>query len=328
MKLIINKALDNINDSVNIKIIEITSADFLNNDLDYFVYKYQIPLIKFTDTEEIFNIKNFKSELSSSLSETEIILDENDLELISSGSGGGSQDLQSVLDNGQYANAQIDLLDGNSLISTTASGNSVQIGNGSVGGYNILNSTNIFIDFTNRTAAGDMMLTFDPNKPNGNYTLATLDDINLQKALSQSGEVNNEEYYILFKDALDDYEENFSKLDRSGFSTQHLQESGIRDQISIDGYQIYFEKYEASVDGGESISSVFLRQNESSTGNNTIINLPIINSGEEKTLATLDDILNINLDSRVYANNAAAITGGLVVKDLYRTATGELRVVV
>ena len=54
MRLILNKALDNINDNVNLKIIEITSTDFLNNDLDYFVYKYQIPLIKFTDTGEIF----------------------------------------------------------------------------------------------------------------------------------------------------------------------------------------------------------------------------------------------------------------------------------
>ena len=46
------------------------------------------------------------------------------------------------------------------------------------------------------------------------------------------------------------------------------------------------------------------------------------------TIATLDDILKIDLDSRVYANNAAAITGGLTAKDLYRTATGELRIVV
>jgi hypothetical protein len=30
----------------------------------------------------------------------------------------------------------------------------------------------------------------------------------------------------------------------------------------------------------------------------------------------------------VYANNAAAITGGLVVNDVYKTATGELRIVV
>jgi hypothetical protein len=30
----------------------------------------------------------------------------------------------------------------------------------------------------------------------------------------------------------------------------------------------------------------------------------------------------------VYADNAAAITGGLVVNDVYKTATGELRIVV
>jgi hypothetical protein len=30
----------------------------------------------------------------------------------------------------------------------------------------------------------------------------------------------------------------------------------------------------------------------------------------------------------VYANNAAAVTGGLIVGDVYRTSTGELRIVV
>ena len=30
----------------------------------------------------------------------------------------------------------------------------------------------------------------------------------------------------------------------------------------------------------------------------------------------------------IYANNAAAITGGLAVNDVYKTATGELRIVV
>ena len=214
MRLILNKALDNINDNVNLKIIEITSTDFLNNDLDYFVYKYQIPLIKFTDTKKIFNIKNFKIELSSSLSEMELILTESDLELLSGG-GGGSQDLQSVLDNGQYANAQINLIDGNPFISRSASGNMIQIGNGSVDGYNFWSSSVISIDFTNRTAAGNMMLTFDPNKPNGMYRIATLDDI--------------------------------KKIDLTG---------------------------------------------------------------------------------RVYANNAAAISGGLTVNDVYRTSTGELRIVV
>jgi len=57
------------------------------------------------------------------------------------------------------------------------------------------------------------------------------------------------------------------------------------------------------------------------------IELPNKSSGNF-TLATLDDILKINLDSKVYANNTAAITGGLTAKDLYRTSTGELRIVV
>ena len=57
------------------------------------------------------------------------------------------------------------------------------------------------------------------------------------------------------------------------------------------------------------------------------INFPAKPTGTY-TLATLDDTLKIDLDSRVYANNAAAITGGLTAKDLYRTSTGELRIVI
>ena len=45
-------------------------------------------------------------------------------------------------------------------------------------------------------------------------------------------------------------------------------------------------------------------------------------------LATLDDIKKIDLSDRIYANNAAAITGGLTTNDVYRTSLGELRVVV
>lgn len=194
MRLILNKALDTINDSVNIKIIEITSADFLNNDLDYFVYKYQIPLIKFTDTEEIFNIKNFKSELSSSLSETEIILDENDLELISSGGGGGSSPtLQSVLNVG---NNSVDrpvgmFASGSGFANHTTFGYdgvviySDDIGNGSSGviAYtknNISSGTNNSqkrntLNITRQTV-GNAQYSF-PEKITGNYILATIEDI-------------------------------------------------------------------------------------------------------------------------------------------------------
>ena len=41
-----------------------------------------------------------------------------------------------------------------------------------------------------------------------------------------------------------------------------------------------------------------------------------------------NDIKKIDLTGRIYANNAAAITGGLTLNDLYRTSTGELRIVV
>ena len=45
-------------------------------------------------------------------------------------------------------------------------------------------------------------------------------------------------------------------------------------------------------------------------------------------LATLDDIKKIDLSDRIYTNNAAAISGGLTTNDIYRTSTGELRIVV
>ena len=81
-----------------------------------------------------------------------------------------------------------------------------------------------------------------------------------------------------------------------------------------------------NLDGGNVLGQVTLRA-DNVTNSFYDLNFPDKPS-RTYTLATLDDILNINLNSRVYANNAAAITGGLVAKDLYRTATGELRIVV
>lgn len=57
------------------------------------------------------------------------------------------------------------------------------------------------------------------------------------------------------------------------------------------------------------------------------INFPTKPSGNY-TLATLDDIKKIDLTGRVYANNAAAMSGGLTANDIYRTSTGELRIVI
>jgi len=186
MKLIINKQLDNINDSVNIKIIEITSTDFLDNDLDYFVYKNQIPLIKFTDTEEIFNIKNFKNNLNSSLAETLIIIDETDLELLSNGSGGGgSQDLQSVMDNGEK---YVHIGDTTSALGfNVAQPADVYLFNG-LNGFTANPDTFQFtagkeIDVTHTVFRGDVVegkifdFSLPTEKPSGDYKLATIDDI-------------------------------------------------------------------------------------------------------------------------------------------------------
>ena len=60
---------------------------------------------------------------------------------------------------------------------------------------------------------------------------------------------------------------------------------------------------------------------------NTTIKVPSKSLGIY-TLATLDDIKKIDLSDRIYANNTAAISGGLTANDVYRTSTGELRIVV
>ena len=81
-----------------------------------------------------------------------------------------------------------------------------------------------------------------------------------------------------------------------------------------------------NLDGGNVLGQVTLRANNV-TNSFYDLNFPDKPVGTY-TLATLDDILNINLDSRVYATNAAAISGGLTANDVYRTSTGELRIVV
>ena len=239
MRLILNKALDTVNESVNIKIIEITSTDFLNNDLDYFVYKYQIPLIKFTDTQEIFNIKNFKNELNTSLSEMELILTEDDLELLSGGSGGGSQDLQSVLDEGNttdnefYNLYDLDLGAGVATIKTGVIN--------SIGGFNKINGIEL-------------------------QTLGITNQVGFE-------------------------------IDKGGYIRSYA--SGARSNNHNLGFYLQFSK-----------------------PNPSYPNIDIY------TLATLDDIKKIDLSDRIYANNAAAITGGLTTNDVYRTSTGELRIVI
>ena len=69
-------------------------------------------------------------------------------------------------------------------------------------------------------------------------------------------------------------------------------------------------------------------QAELTTAKSLLFKFPIDKPEASYTLATLDDVKKIDLTSRVYENNAAATSGGLTVNDVYRTSTGELRIVV
>ena len=81
-----------------------------------------------------------------------------------------------------------------------------------------------------------------------------------------------------------------------------------------------------NLDGGNVLGQVTLRA-DNVTNSFYDLNFPDKPTGTY-TLATLDDIKKIDLSDRIYANNAAAISGGLTANDVYRTSTGELRIVV
>lgn len=48
----------------------------------------------------------------------------------------------------------------------------------------------------------------------------------------------------------------------------------------------------------------------------------------QQVAATINELKTILKDMDTYANNAAAVAGGLSVGDIYKTATGEVRIVV
>jgi len=253
MRLIINKALNNTNDVVNLKIIELDSADLLDNTVDYFSYKYQIPLIKFTDTGEVFNIRNFKNRLDLSSTETELILTENDLELISGSGGGGSQDLQSVLDEGNSTTSNI-------LMNYSEEG------------------------FTSSSNIGAGLITLNGEQGVDTFSvdidasyISTIFNSTTMVALATNTDINNNRDGLI---TIGSY---------SGVS------SNIRNNPS-----------------STTTSTFYLPLNDETTANNRI-------------LATTNDI---QAPLPTYADNASAITGGLVADNWYKTATGELRVVV
>lgn len=54
----------------------------------------------------------------------------------------------------------------------------------------------------------------------------------------------------------------------------------------------------------------------------------LINPDWDRWLQTIQVALNAAQSNGVFANNAAALAGGLVIGQVYQTVTGELRIVV
>lgn len=88
MKLILQKTNDF--NEVN-KIIEILSTEINDNSTPYFIKENETIIIKYTDTEDQFSIKDISSKtIFNNSSETLILIDENDL--ISLGGGNSEAD--------------------------------------------------------------------------------------------------------------------------------------------------------------------------------------------------------------------------------------------
>lgn len=293
------------------------------------------------------------------------------------GGGGGSQDLQSVLTAGNYAEVSgefsyIQLLGGNiqdrkvevsitnadfSAGSNLSMNNNHAIlsnsGNNTTGALsidsgevtlkqNVTNDSTKIIEVGFEDPIGSAHLKF-PAKPDGTYTIATVDDItgsqNLQYVLDYGSSASldgGSRRLSIFDptetlapaDTFKVFSENTTTLKRGSIE---LNPDNIflqsQNNTNFDFSAIDIASNQLTLYKSTSLGTITASFEEPSGGHTASLKFPN-KGGGTYTLATLDDILNINLDSRVYANNATAITGGLVVKDLYRTATGEIRVVV
>ena len=88
MKLIIKNDSKETVKNPNVKIIETTEASFINQTV--FIEENDVPLIKYTDTESMYFVKNLDN-LYDRKSRSEVLLDItlDNLELIGGGSGAG-----------------------------------------------------------------------------------------------------------------------------------------------------------------------------------------------------------------------------------------------
>ncbi len=188
--------------------------------------------------------------------------------------GGGSQDLNSVLNNGNYSSTSIILgsadasikMDVSSPIGTTS------INSGSINLTN--NSTNQVTINQNGTIQkvenGNNALFSIPSKPSGTYKLAITDDITLQKALDNNNTAINTYFDLVNTDSDRTTRFNTSGMDiyTGNLYPEYVYDEDIRHYDGVSG----------------SLQSIF---NFRGLGN---FNLPNKTIGYNYTLATLEDI--------------------------------------
>lgn len=270
------------------------------------------------------------------------------VETSSSGGGGGSQDLQSVLDIGNIViNESTEIIfrdeadiDFEGTYSSVERGQVTVVVDGikqtSLQGDNIIlqnGSTTNYLQSNLLSDVGGLVINL-PKYTNGveEVTLATLDDISLQSVLDggKIAEYNSGNQFIRI----------FEPTENA---------TGVEIGSIADDKQSYFAVYEngfiaVSSDSIEASSSSISTENnlikfkQGKNSNNTVLSfVEPIEAGAEiqipakptgtYTLATLDDIYKIP-SVPIYADNATAILGGLVADNIYKTVTGELRIVV
>ena len=239
--------------------------------------------------------------------------------------GGGTQDLQSVLDNGNISSESINLENSTQFTRLSPGSISLSIDDMGIASEGELGATQLKftsdLGYTNTLHPNTASISsfYFPEKT-GDYTLATLDDISLQTAIN-GGNTTDSDIWML---PTGDYTLTRSSTQASPvgiFNTESVPTlpSSLQSVLALG--------IASNVPEDIIVPTIFseLKPNVNTTGN-SIFYLPI-GSGGEATLATLDDIYKIpNLP--IYANNTSAISGGLVVDSIYKTVTGELRIVV
>lgn len=198
MKLIINKILDGSDSTFNIEKLELLSIDFETSTFQ--INSNDIPLIIFTDTSTSFFINKLSDKLTRVNSDGIFEITEDDLVAISSGGGGVIPGLQEVVNTGNIVNdngftVQQDIIDYIRAVDVypgyVNTYNYDQLGNNlgiyiqsSGVDYNEIMFFKNTLSSNSETHIKDSLITTEgiknfelPNKPAGDYTLATIDDI-------------------------------------------------------------------------------------------------------------------------------------------------------